>query len=246
MTKTDFLASEERKEIMKSDKRLERIRNKRARVDLWLSKAEELLEGYEHKEFVLLGDWDETTGERDFRYVLSNATIGRLLRAPSQCTDEKMKAQVTQAKEAYDLLFSHGFGTNNPADFLAFLSDSDDPAIKVLFEDRDSFGVEWVQRDRFYRIFGTLSFVQTIREEGPLAAFLPHVWGKLKGIFARTKIPANNNTRFKILVESVWGFHNPIFGGPRTPTEWKNAYEICGREYRVLRSRLVKYMKVRS
>lgn len=247
MTKTDFLASEERKEILKSDRKLERVRTKRAQVDLWLSRAQELVEGYEYKEFVLLGDWDETTGERNFRNALSNETIGRLLRYPSQCNEDKVKEQVAYAKEAYDLLFSHGFGTNNPADFLAFLGDSEDPAMQVLLQYRDSFGVEWVERDRFHRIYGTLRFVQTLRERGPLAAFLPHVRNKMKDVFVRAHIPLNGTTRWKTLAGKVWDLHNPGWNsGPRTPAEWKNSYEICGREYALLRSRLKKYMNVSS
>ena len=245
MVKADFLAFEERKQILKSDKMLERINLKRERVQVWLSVVEGLLQNYEIKDFVLSGSWDEVSGERNFSNRISNETIGRLLRAPTACTEEKLAKKVNEMKVAYDLIFSNGFGTSNRADFLSFLRGSDASSARAILQ-YSNFGDDWVQREIACVTYYSCTFAHMIRNSGPLTAFFRHLpCHKMADVFVQYVAPSETDNWRRKLARSVWRVQQPGWNCQSgTPETLLPVFEACISEYVTLRNNLTVYIGV--
>ena len=94
-----------------------------AHTELLFSQVEELLDGYETQGIRpsrrMGGKW----WGAQFSNIVSVDTIGHL--------GNKIERETRKATKAYDLFLFHVLRTNHAGYFLAFLSDSDHPALKV-------------------------------------------------------------------------------------------------------------------
>lgn len=265
MLQADFLASEERKEILKSDGRVGRAAKKRGRVEALLADVGRQLENYEYKDIALEGDWIESTGEFRFSCRLSRDTIGHVLSAPAACKSNVLEQQVDRMKSAYTLVFSHGIGTNDPnVVIFPSLRSSQDPVDLAVcaYVDDPQIRPKWMQRHQFlgfFRFGGLWDFLRMLRKQGPVAALTTSTngydygaAGRMKGIFVAHaiahrdfKIRAEQRTVSfgQALAETLWERrHNRQ--APSTEKAFRDSFHACFKEYGVLSKRLYAYRHV--
>ena len=228
----------------------ERAANKRERGEAVLATIEALLDDYEHKEIVLAGHWENSTGIRKFTYAPSQYCLAFLTEYVSYSNPSSIKRHVREVREAYDLILANGFGTGESSDALAFLAISKEPHETALYDLKNDNFLSHSFTSRSIFCETGRNFVAALKEGSPLGAFLKILsWADKKTAFVKSVVDDETSeaANFIILAQAVWGItQSNMWKDPKTVDGYRRKYYECRTEYQVLQAHMKAYLRMKD
>ena len=216
-----------------------KVAKKRERVESVYSKIVSQLANYEHKDILLEGRWDETTGILLLSNEVSKFILGPLLSAPSQASNKRIMSKVIQVQSIYNRVLDEFSSTST--NVLSFLADSNHPHLKAIYACRSRLALNF----EALHAWQVHHFVEMLVRGQPLTALF---WilnpSDLREAFVRRAIRGNTNQRQRRLATKIWEMGARSFW-PSTLNEerYREKYDNRIAEYSMISRRLAVYLE---